>query len=701
MALGIPPIPRELLRDRRFLGGLLLRALMILLLVPAVQATLLTPFLLDAVHAPGLDPWTGFLARGGDPSALLYGPVMLLFGLPFAAVGAALGAVLGDGPALVQVSLGLALLAADLGLLLVLRRLFEDEDEGRLLTWYWLSPLVLFITYWHGGADVVPTLLVAGSLLLLRLNRPRLAGAVLGLGIAAKISTLAVLPFLLIFLWGHRRHRDTVPGFLLLCLAVSILLQGPWLLLSPGLREMLAAGGEIHRALDLALPLGDGTALPVMPVVYLLLLYGVWQVGRMNFNLLYTVLGAAYFVILLLSPTATGWYMWVVPFLVWYGLRAGGRGAALATAFGGAFVLHRLLVTGAPAVPLLGLDPGWPAAAGLAPVPPLLASVLLSVVTALGIVLVVTMLRRGLGENDFFGLGRRPLAVGVAGDSGTGKDTLAIALGGLFGEGAVTGVSGDDYHLFERRGKLWQALTHLDPRANDLEAFSRDALSLIAWRPILCRHYDHATGLFTAPRRIRASDVVLVTGLHALYAPALRARLNTAVFLDMDEELRRFFKIRRDVGERGHTLERVLASIERRRADYEAFILPQREHADIVFSLLPADRSLLSDPAYRGPIPLKLRIRLRNPIGLERLARLLVALCGAQVDMAPAIGSMPAELVVDGNDVRPEDIHLTVLQLVPRIEELLARRPDWQTGITGIMQMVVLMQLARLAAEHR
>jgi uridine kinase len=693
-------IPVELRQDRRFLIGLLIRLAAILLLVPRMQPDWSTLFLWDAVFPTSTGAWTSFPGGNGNPLDSLYGPVMVLFNAPFAVVGMLADRAFQGGGLPTHIAMGIGLLVADYALLRVLRALYEDVDE-RVITYYWLSPLVLFITYWHGQADLLPILLMAGSLLLLQRNFPRAAGAVLGLGIAAKVSAVAVLPFLLIFLWSHRRHRDTLRGFLLSCLAVSVLLLGPWLLISPDMREMFAAGGELHRVMNLSVPLGEGQRLYIVPIAYISLLYFTWQVGRMSFDLLYTVLGMAYMMLLLLTPESAGWYLWVVPFLVGYQLRAGRQGAALATAFAAVFILHKLMVTAAPLVPLLGWRPELPTSTGLSPDPNQLATLLLSCLTALGAVLALTMLRRGLGGNDFFGLARRPLAVGVAGDSGTGKDTLALALGGLFGEGAVTGISGDDYHLFERRGKLWKAFTHLDPRANDLEAFSRDALSLIAWRPIMCRHYDHATGLFTPPRRIRASDVVLVTGLHALYAPALREQLHTAVFLDMDEDLRRFFKIRRDVNQRGHTLEKVLASIEHRQSDYESFIQPQREHADIVFSLLPADPALIQDYNHEGPVPLKLRVRLRNPIGLDRLARLLIALCGAQVDVAPAMGSAAAEFVVDGNDIQPEDIHLTAVQLAPQLEELLARAPAWHAGITGIMQLVVLLQIAELAPKRR
>ncbi|MFC4168380.1 glycosyltransferase 87 family protein [Teichococcus aestuarii] len=701
-------IPIDLRTDRWFLLGLALRIAAIVLLVPEVQAHWFTPFMAQTLAAPSLDPWTSFLLQDGRTPDFFYGPVMYLYHAPFLLPGMLADRLAESGTIFTGMAMGVSLLVADLALLLVLRRMNEGHDE-RVLLFYWLSPLVLFITYWHGDTDLVPTLLLALSLLLLQRNSPVWAGVVLGLGIGAKVSILAVVPFLVIFLWSHRRHRDTLPGFLLACMGVALLLLVPPLLFSPAVQQMLASNPRLLVAnpgmvsiLDVDIVLGAGQKLYIMPVVYLLGLYGAWKVGRMSFDLLYTVLGVAYLVVLLLTPSAVGWYLWIIPFLVTFQLRAGPRASGLVMAFTVVLIAAKSLITAAPAVPLLGLPLGW---LSLLPEDMMSAlrlnSIMVSVLMGLGIVLALTMLRRGLDENDFFGLSQRPLAIGIAGDSGTGKDTLALAMAGLFGEGAVTGISGDDYHLFERRGKLWQAFTHLDPRANDLEAFTRDALSLLAWRPIMCRHYDHATGLFTPPRRIQASDVAMVTGLHALYPPALRECLDVGLYLDMDEGLRRFFKIRRDVGQRGHSLERVLASIERRMPDYEAFIRPQREHADVVFSLMPADPVLLEDINYTGPMPLKLRVRMRSAISLDRLARLLIALCGAQVDVTQAGANTMAELVIDGSDVQPEDIHFTALQLVPHLEELLARHPVWQPGMTGIMQLIVLLQLAELTPKRR
>ena len=68
--------------------------------------------------------------------------------------------------------------------------------------------------------------------------------------------------------------------------------------------------------------------------------------------------------------------------------------------------------------------------------------------------------------------------IGISGDSGSGKDTLARGTGALFGCEQTTQLSGDDYHLAERHDPLWERMTHLDPAANDLARLAADVAAL-------------------------------------------------------------------------------------------------------------------------------------------------------------------------------------------------------------------------------
>jgi phosphoribulokinase len=67
------------------------------------------------------------------------------------------------------------------------------------------------------------------------------------------------------------------------------------------------------------------------------------------------------------------------------------------------------------------------------------------------------------------------------------------------------------------------------------------------------------------------------------------------VFLDPPDDLRRRWKVQRDCSRRGYTTDQVLDELDRREADAEAFIRPQRRHADMVISFMPGDRG---DPEH-------------------------------------------------------------------------------------------------------
>lgn len=163
----------------------------------------------------------------------------------------------------------------------------------------------------------------------------------------------------------------------------------------------------------------------------------------------------------------------------------------------------------------------------------------------------------------------------------------------------------------------------------------------------------------------------------------------------MDEALRSHLKIRRDTVERGHSLVDVKESIARRRADYDRFLLPQRDHADVVFVILPVSPDWQGNPAWKAAPPLKLKVLLRHAIDYDPLARALIVYCGANVDVIPADRDNPTTLVIDGADIGVDDIAFLASQLVPELDELLTLRPVWQAGTAGVMQLVVLLELAQ------
>src|SRR5205823_2984943 len=84
-------------------------------------------------------------------------------------------------------------------------------------------------------------------------------------------------------------------------------------------------------------------------------------------------------------------------------------------------------------------------------------------------------------------------------------------------------------------------------------------------------------------------EYVVFTGLHALAIAEQRALYDLRVFLDPDEALRQLWKVRRDSAERGYDVAAVLTAMDEREKDRQAYVVPQRDQAEVVVRWCPAD----------------------------------------------------------------------------------------------------------------
>lgn len=672
------------------LGGVV-RVALLLGVLPWTYLHWFVPFLDHATSAGSVDPWTSFLAAGGDPRSFPYGPYYLIVFAPLEWLGRAVFGARGA-----SLGLGVTVLLLDIALLAALRALVDPGRRAIVTVVYWLSPISIYVCYWHGQLDVLPVLLLSVSLLLLRDTRFGAAGFSLGTAAAAKLSMGLAIPFVWIYVTSARRLRS-VAARLIGATLVALAVLAPFAA-SSGFRRMVLETPEKDKAFTLNIAYGDGLAVYILPLVVVGLVYFAWRVRRFNFDVLFNLIGAAFFVLFLLTPASPGWAMWLMPFMVIHLTRSGAGAWTLAAAFSGLYVLFHL--TSSSGAQLWGgADLTEPLDIATIAGRARTQNLLLSIYLAAGGAFAMQMLRESVLRHPFYRATRSPLVLGVAGDSGVGKDTLALALADLFGSQSTALVSGDDYHSWDRHKPMWRAMTHLNPRANDLKRFERDVLALASGRAIRSPHYDHHVGRMTKPRRVEPTDIVIAAGLHALHPKPLTAAYDLAIFLGMDEGLRRYYKIRRDVRVRGHAPEAVLASIEKREADSERYIRPQKDRADLVLALRPVDVREISAPlASSHDVRLCLAIEFGLATDPSAFIRALVAVGGLAVVEEPLGGQ--GRIVVEG-DPSAADVAAAASVVAPEMYDFLALSPVWSAGLTGIMQLAVVYQIGQKLAASR
>jgi phosphoribulokinase len=189
----------------------------------------------------------------------------------------------------------------------------------------------------------------------------------------------------------------------------------------------------------------------------------------------------------------------------------------------------------------------------------------------------------------------RPIVFGVVGDSGAGKTTLTRGLVRVLGDGNVAHLSADDYHRYDRHERRSLGITPLHPDANYLDILTQHLAHLRRGQPVLKPVYDHRAGTLGRPHYLQPAHYLVVEGLLSFHTETLRLAHDVRVFLAPPEDLRRAWKVKRDVTRRGYTTDQVLWELDHRERDAEAFIRPQQAHADIVVSFRPKAGG---DPAH-------------------------------------------------------------------------------------------------------
>ena len=639
------------------------------------------PFLNSSINTINIDPWQVWIDQGGAAIAFPYGYAMWLFLLPFTLICKTLSIPLAYG-------YGCSLIAADFGLLLVLRKLLKTKNWV-LLAIYWLSPISLIASYCLGFNDLIPVFLLMAAIYLLRDHYLILSGMLLIAAISAKLSMILSLPFFLIYLFHNRNLRQIFNQYLIGIGAGFVIFFLPFLYSQAGL-GMLASNPEVEKIYQLSISLVSDVVVHLVPLSYLLMLYAAWRVRRMNFELFNAILGIAFLLVVLLTPASPGWFIWILPLLVAYQVSGDRTAVYLVSIFSGLYVLSAILfVSSNQIVALLST-------LGLDEISSRIVSLTYTTMVAAGIVLAVRIWRETVIRNDFFRLSRKPFVIGIAGDSGAGKDTLANAIAGLFGSHSVATISGDDYHLWDRHQPMWQVMTHINPAANDLESFAKNLVALTDGRSVQASHYNHDTGKMSTPFTVKSNDIIIASGLHTLYLPILRECYDLSIYLDIDEDLRTFFKIQRDVQKRGYTIDRVLDSLAKRKPDSEKFIRPQAAFADLIFSLRPIHPSTLADmqsATYTESSPrLKLVVKSRHGFNELSLKRVLIGVCGLHVDMNTNNDASEVELSIEG-DTSAQDIKMAAQMICPQVFEFLDLQPQWQNGVVGLMQLITLSHI--------
>ena len=184
----------------------------------------------------------------------------------------------------------------------------------------------------------------------------------------------------------------------------------------------------------------------------------------------------------------------------------------------------------------------------------------------------------------------RPFIVGIAGASGSGKSRFAGRLRDRLtlarDAATVTVLSEDSYYRarsdlpFEQRCQI----NYDHPDALEHELLVEQLRSFRKGEAVEVPEYDYAThNRKSTTRRIAPSRIILLEGILLLSDEAIRDQCDLKLFIDVPLDICLSRRLRRDVLNRGRTVESVLDQYEQTvRPMFHAFVEPSKTTADLV-----------------------------------------------------------------------------------------------------------------------
>ncbi len=181
---------------------------------------------------------------------------------------------------------------------------------------------------------------------------------------------------------------------------------------------------------------------------------------------------------------------------------------------------------------------------------------------------------------------RKPLVIGIAGGSGSGKTSVTNSIYDVFKEHSVVVIEQDYYYKDQSHLEFEERLkTNYDhPLAFDTDLLIHHVETLIDQKLVEKPVYNYS--LHTRSEEtiiIEPKDVIILEGILVLEDARLRELMDIKLFVDTDADLRIIRRIMRDINERGRTIDSVIEQyLSVVRPMHNQFIEPTKRYADII-----------------------------------------------------------------------------------------------------------------------
>jgi len=179
-----------------------------------------------------------------------------------------------------------------------------------------------------------------------------------------------------------------------------------------------------------------------------------------------------------------------------------------------------------------------------------------------------------------------PLVIGIAGGSGSGKTTVTNTILDSLDRSRVVVIQHDSYYrdLSTYGGAAPAEINFDHPDSLETDLLIRHIQDLRAGKPIEEPIYNFTTHRrLDSTRRLDAKEIIIIDGILILVDQRLRDLMDIKIFVDTDADERLIRRIRRDIMERGRSVESVMVQyMQTVKPMHLQFVEPSKHWADII-----------------------------------------------------------------------------------------------------------------------
>lgn len=189
----------------------------------------------------------------------------------------------------------------------------------------------------------------------------------------------------------------------------------------------------------------------------------------------------------------------------------------------------------------------------------------------------------------------KPLVIGVAGGSGSGKTTIIKSIIEELGPLDVVILQHDSYYKNNNHIPLLERerINYDHPDSLETDLLIKNVKDLLEWKDTETPVYDFTThsrkekGIIKKP-----AEVIIVDGILIFVEKRLRDLMDVRIFVNTDSDIRFIRRLKRDIKERRRTMDSVINQyLDTVKPMHIAFVQPSRRYADII---IPEGKSPVS-----------------------------------------------------------------------------------------------------------